>query len=51
MLDSRYLCIARVAQLFSEPFKQAAVCAAQFLDAEKRPEKLFQQEVLPFRTP
>ena len=30
---SRYLCIARLAQLLSKPFKQAAIWAvAQFLD-------------------
>jgi DNA-binding transcriptional regulator YdaS (Cro superfamily) len=48
---SRYLCIARLAQLLSKPFKQAPIwAAAKFLDAERRLEKLFQHDVLLFRT-
>jgi hypothetical protein len=48
---SRYLCIARLAQLLSKPFKHAPIwAAAKFLDAERRLEKLFQHDVLLFRT-
>jgi hypothetical protein len=48
---SRYLCIASLAQLLSKPFKQAPIwAAAKFLDAERRLEKLFQHDVLLFRT-
>jgi DNA-binding transcriptional regulator YdaS (Cro superfamily) len=48
---SRYLCIARLAQFLSKPLKQAPIwAAAKFLDAERRFEKLFQHDVLLFRT-